>query len=150
MDAMKASRNVKVHKLGGTSLSLGGLTFDIKHRIVIINGEEDHGASIDVLAPIEGKETEVLSFDCFKKGPHYHAPGSAKPVSLDPKSVGDGLDWTMGIFREHLPEMLSVAGYMDFAKTIDRELFATRWAAIKQAVLETAPAAYVVPVNAKA
>lgn len=151
MDAMKSRRDVKVYKLGQERvLPIGPLTFHVKHRYVIIDGVEDWGASIDVMADIGGKETEVLSFDCFKNGPHYHAPGSSKPISLDPKSVGDGLEWTMGIFHEHLPEMLSMAGYMDFAKTIDRELFAKRWVEVKQAVLETAPAAYVVPVNAQA
>lgn len=145
---MTPGRMVKVYRLGEASVPLGGLRFAINHRIVVINGEEDHGASIDVYAPIEGKETELIKFDCFVKSPHYHAPAKAKPHDIDTKSVGDGVDWVLGIIRSNMPEMLSLAGYMDLAKTLDRDVFAKHWTDVKNAVQTSKPASYDIPVNA--
>ncbi|MBM4406242.1 MAG: hypothetical protein FJ039_08710 [Chloroflexi bacterium] len=151
MEMMKPKRDVKVYRLGEERvLPLGPLNFHIKHLYLIIEGKHDWGPSIDVHAEVDGKDTEVVSFDCLANGPHYHAPGSARPTPLDPKGVGDGFDWSMGMIRDHMPEMLSMAGYMSLAKTIDREMFASRWREVRQAILESAPPAYAVPANAHA
>ena len=143
----KTGRTIKLYKLGSASVSIGALKFQILHRIVIVDDEEDHGASIDVHGPVDGKETELIKFDCFEKGPHYHAPASSKPVDLDPAKFGDGRDWVFGVIRDSLPEMLASAGYADLSRTIDRELLARHWTEVRDAVLETTPASYDVPAD---
>ncbi|HXK22884.1 MAG TPA: hypothetical protein VMS55_09445 [Myxococcota bacterium] len=138
-------RTVKLYKLGRAEVAIGALKFQILHRIVIVDDYEDHGASIDVYGPVDGQETELIKFDCFEKGPHYHAPASAAPTELDTREFGDGLDWALGVIRDGLPELLSAAGYNELSGTLDRALLAARWTDVRDAVRATAPASYDVP-----
>ena len=48
-------------------------------------------------------------------------PSAPGQLDLDPKEIGDAMDWSMRQIGEHLPEMIQTAGFIDLAKTVDRD-----------------------------
>ena len=119
------------------TVGLGGLRFEVTHRSL----GEDGGPTIAVYGGVDGKDVQVLRFDCFRKDPHYHMPpGSKDSLHLDPASVGDGLEWSLTQIKEHVPEMLATAGFFDLSKSVDRDALRSGWTQVKDAVAETAPA----------
>ena len=122
---------------GQETVELGGLRFVVMHRTL----GDDGGASIEVFGDVGDRSVQVLRFDCFKKGPHYHyAPaGDNSQRTLDQAEVGDGLDWAMEQIRSHIPEMLKTAGYDELAGSVDPQALAAGWTRVKDAVAATAP-----------
>lgn len=120
------------------SVEMGGLRFVVSHRTL---GDGDGGPTIEVYGDVQGTDTQVLRFDCFRKVPHYHMPPSSSEVlKLDPAAVGDGLEWSLTQIREHIPEMLSTAGFIELAEEVDRSALQRGWTRVKEAVDATAPA----------
>ncbi len=125
-------------KTGERKVMLGGLEFVIMHREL---KDGDGGPTLEVFADAEGKRVMALKFDCFRKMPHYHAPGFDNNVNrLDPAIVGDGQAWVLARIREHLPDMIATAGYPALARSLDRDAFATGWTQVRDAIAESAPA----------
>ena len=120
-------------------IELGGLKFVIMHRAI----GDDGGASIEVFGDVDGKDLQVLRFDCFRKAPHYHHAPMGKNINTarDTAAVGDGVDWAMAQVRDNIPEMLKAAGYDELADRVDGGAFKTGWKKVKEAVVATAPAA---------
>ena len=108
-------------------IDAGLLKFALRYRHVIDTavcgvelsapGEDDQGLCIEVLADIDGKEVELLRFDCFDQKPHYHYGLEIKNerVYLDVTTTGNPVGWTLKQLRSRLPDMLRRAGYSDFA-----------------------------------
>jgi len=112
-------------------LELGGLRFAVARREV----GEDGGTSIEIFGEVEGASTPVLRFDCFRQAPHYHMPpGAPGQLALDPREVGDGLDWALRCTRERLPEMIRAAGYAELASRLDPGAFESGWERVRDAV----------------
>jgi hypothetical protein len=84
-------------------------------------GDADQGVCLQVVGNVEGKETELLRFDCFDNRPHYHYGPANKNVRimLDPTVAGNPIGWTMAQLRSKLPAMLARAGYETLALQID-------------------------------
>jgi hypothetical protein len=102
------------------SLDLGGLRFVACRREV----GEFGGWTLEVWGPVEGEDTQVLRFDCFRGAPHYHMPPSAKgQLELEPNEVGDGMAWALDCTRNKLPEMVEKAGFATLARTLDPSVF---------------------------
>ena len=99
---------------------VGQVEFVVEHRNVGTEG--DGGATLRVCSEIDGKRLELLRFDCFRIGPHFHyAPyGKDERWNLDPLTTGDTIEWTRDQIRNRLPEMLVQAGHEALAKTVDR------------------------------
>ncbi len=117
------------------AVDLGGLRFDVLRRDI----DDDGGTSIEIYADVDGEDTQVLRFDCFRQSPHYHMPPSAPgQLDLDPAEVGDGLDWALECTRERLPEMLEKAGYTQVAGRVDAGALRDGWTRVRDAV-RTAP-----------
>ena len=79
------------------------------------------------MSDIAGQEIELLAFDCFEKGPHYHYGPRNQDVRIywDKTLVPDTLSWTLDQFKGgKLPEMIERAGYPTIASTLDRDLLA--------------------------
>lgn len=82
----------------------------------------DTGLCIQVYADLEGRETELLRFDCFAKAPHYHYGPAAddERIMFDATADGAPLDWTLELFeRARLRSMIERAGYPDIAAAVD-------------------------------
>ena len=65
--------------------------------------------AIHVLSDVAGQEIELLAFDCFEGGPHYHYGPRNQDVRIywDTTVVPDTLEWTMNQFKSgKLPGMI--------------------------------------------
>jgi len=120
-------------KIGTTKIACGPLCFAMQYRYLDGGaphrqgmggnggGNADQGLCIQVVGQVDGKDTELLRFDCFDNHPHYHYGPENKNtrIMLDPTVVGNPLGWTMAQLRSKLPVMLARAGYEGLAVQID-------------------------------
>lgn len=85
----------------------------------------DEGICIHVYGnDIEGDDKELLRFDCFRIGPHYHyrnGPiGQNDRLELDFTAEGDPLSWTQDKIRNRLPIMLMRCQADSTARNVDQ------------------------------
>jgi hypothetical protein len=120
-------------QIGTTKIACGPLCFALQYRDLdggaphrqgtggAGGGDADQGVCIQVVGSVEGKETELLRFDCFDNHPHYHYGPENKNVRimLDPTVAGNSIGWTIAQLRSKLPAMLARAGYEALALQID-------------------------------
>jgi hypothetical protein len=92
----------------------------------------DQGVCIQVVGNVNGKETELLRFDCFDNAPHYHYGPERQNVRimLDPTVTGNPIAWTITQLATRLPEMLTRAGYAELAGQLDARLVSQQVAAV--------------------
>ena len=95
----------------------GNVEFHVENR----DSGGDGGPSIQVRASVEGRDVQLLRFDCFRNRPHYHyAPGADNAqYDIDPTLVGDSLAWVIAQLRTSLAAMVTRAGYSAVAEAID-------------------------------
>jgi hypothetical protein len=116
-------RRIVIHKRGDPVIEADNIRFGLEFR----ETSNDRGMAIHVLSDVAGQEIELLAFDCFEKGPHYHYGPRNQDVRIywDTTLVPDALDWTLGQFKSgNLPAMIERAGYPTIATALDRELVA--------------------------
>ena len=116
-------RRTVIHKRGDPVIEAGNIRFGLEFR----QTANDRGMAIHVLSDVAGQEIELLAFDCFEKGPHYHYGPRNQDVRLywDRTLVPDTLTWTLEQFKNgNLPRMIERAGYPTIAAAMDRELVA--------------------------
>ena len=105
-------------------IEAGGIVFAMRYRDDIAG---DEGLCIEVRAELEGRDTELLRFDCFAVAPHYHYGPEADDdrLMLDATSAGDPLEWALGCFeRGRLRPMIERAGYQAVAESLDEQAVA--------------------------
>ena len=118
----------------------GGIVFAMRYRDDITG---DEGLCIEVRAELDGRDTELLRFDCFAVAPHYHyGPESDDDrLMLDATSAGDPLEWALGCFkRGRLRPMIERAGYQTVAESLDEQAVAAalpKITAAAQAIVST-------------
>ena len=106
----------------------------------------DGGLAIHVLADIGGtpgkaytEETELLAFDHFWNGPHYHYGPRNKNhrIYWDTTLVENPLAWTLEQFESgKLRAMIERAGYPGVAADLDTDKIASVLPAMKKRALE--------------
>jgi hypothetical protein len=120
-------------EIGNTKIACGPLCFALQYRDLdggaphrqgaggAGGADADQGVCIQVVGTVEGKETELLRFDCFDNHPHYHYGPENKNIRimLDPTVTGNPIGWTIAQLRSKLPTMLACAGYEALALQID-------------------------------
>ena len=100
-------------------IDAGAIAFAMRYRDDIAG---DAGLCIEVRGEVEGHDTELLRFDCFRVAPHYHYGPQAddERLMLDLTAAGDSLDWTLNCFeRGRLGAMIERAGYPAVASALD-------------------------------
>ena len=105
-------------------IAAGGISFAMRYRDDIAG---DEGLCIEVRAELDGRDTELLRFDCFAVAPHYHYGPEADDdrLMLDLTVAGDALEWTLGCFeRGRLRPMIARAGYHSVADGLDESAVA--------------------------
>jgi hypothetical protein len=126
-----------------TSFTAGPLTFVVRHELWDGNIQDhaDQGVSIDVTAPVGGKETVLLRFNCFDlersyiygpENPNLQSEGpmmlgrraqtqtsGAQVYRMDPIADGNPIGWTVRTLEKKLPKMLQRAGYPEVAAETD-------------------------------
>ena len=113
---------ITIHKGEPCSLEVGGLrVVACRRELENDDGSEiDGGATLEVWGAVEGEDTEILRFDCFRNAPHYHAPPSAPgDIKLDPAQVGDGLQWALDQLSQEAAALVSKAGFDGLAAQLD-------------------------------
>lgn len=97
----------------------GPLDITLEYRALMA----DQGVCAQVFASVDGKDTEILRFDCFDQNPHYHyGPKNHNlRLFLDKTTCGNPFGWTMDNLRENLPVMIERAGYDDLAAAVEAQ-----------------------------
>jgi hypothetical protein len=120
--ALKQRRTV-THNRGDVVLEAGNIRFGLEFREL----RNDRGMAIHVLSDVAGQEIEILAFDCFEVGPHYHYGPRNQDVRIywDTAVVPDPLTWTIEQFKSgKLPSMIARAGYPGVVASLDESLIA--------------------------
>jgi hypothetical protein len=136
-------RNTVKHNRGTDIFEAGNIRFGLEMRRLPMG---DGGLAIHVLADIGGtpgkaytEETEILAFDHFWNGPHYHYGPRNKNhrIYWDTTLVENPLAWTLEQFESgKLRAMIERAGYPGVAADLDSDKIASVLPAMKKRALE--------------
>ena len=101
----------------GIVINAGAVDITLNYR----PGMADQGLGVNVYAMVDGKDTEILRFDCFDQTPHYHYGPENHNIRLnmDKTTIGNSFAWTMDNLRNRLPTMIRRAGYEDLAAAVE-------------------------------
>jgi len=135
-------RNTVKHNRGTHIFEAGNIRFGLEMRRLPMG---DGGLAIHVLADIGGtpgkkytEETELLAFDHFWNGAHYHYGPRNKNhrIYWDRTLVEDPLEWTLHQFETgKLRAMIERAGYPGIAADLDAAKLAEIFPAMKKQAL---------------
>src|SRR5262245_17160565 len=96
-------------------VELAGVRASVRRREV----GPDGGHSLELSGPVAGERAELLRFDLFRQGPHYHVPASnPKQIDLDPARDGDPLDFVVACVRDRLAPLLEQAAFPELARAV--------------------------------
>ena len=98
-------------------IEAGGLFFDTENRTF----GEDGGPALRVFGGVEGKQVQVLRFDCFRNDPHYHYDPSGKNDMHHLEKGADNIGWTIEQVKGQLQDMIRTAGYTALAGQVDMQ-----------------------------
>ena len=117
-----------------TTIEAGGLEFLVEYR----NFGGDRGPAVRVFGQTDDGRVQILRFDCFDDGPHYHyAPDGMNGVHfLDRDVVPDIVAWTAVQLRRNIKAMVKTAGYSALAESIDAAEIASAADAIHAKIVE--------------
>jgi hypothetical protein len=125
-------RNTVKHNRGTHIFEAGNIRFGLEMRRLPMG---DGGLAVHILADIGGtpdksyvEETELLAFDCFWNGPHYHYGPRNKNhrIYWDTTLVDDPLGWVFEQFEnKKLRAMIERADYPGIAADLDEEKIAS-------------------------
>jgi hypothetical protein len=101
---------------GSSVYNAGAVEITLEYRALMA----DQGVCAQVFANIDGKDTEILRFDCFDQAPHYHYGPENHNVRLflDKTTCGNPFGWTMDNLRNNLPTMIERSGYEALASAV--------------------------------
>jgi len=138
-----SARNTVKHNRGTDIFEAGNIRFGLEMRRLPIG---DGGLAIHVLGDIGGstrksyvEETELLAFDCFWDGAHYHYGPRNKNhrIYWDMTLIEDPLDWVFEqLERGKLGAMIERAGYPGVAADLDADRVAEVLPAMKKRAME--------------
>jgi hypothetical protein len=138
-----AKRNTVKHNRGTHVFKAGNIKFGLEMRRLPVG---DGGLAIHILADLAGstensyvEETEILAFDCFWGGPHYHYGPRNKNhrIYWDRTLVEDPLEWVFTQFENRkLGPMIERAGYPGVAADLDLDKIASVLPTVKQKARE--------------
>jgi len=138
-----SKRNTVKHNRGTHIFEAGNIKFGLEMRRLPVG---DGGLAIHVLADLLGstessyvEETEILAFDCFWDGPHYHYGPRNKNhrIYWDRTLVEDPCGWVFEQLENNkLGAMIERAGYPGIAADLDTDKIASILPTVKQTARE--------------
>ena len=138
-----AKRNTVKHNRGTEMFEAGNIRFGLEMRR-LKNG--DGGLALHVLGDVGGangkayvEETELLAFDCFWNGAHYHYGPRNKNhrINWDLTVIDDPLEWTFEqLENRKLGAMIERAGYPGIAADLDLDKIAAVLPRLKKRAFE--------------
>ncbi len=142
-DLFASKRNTVKHNRGTDVFEAGNIKFGLEMRRLPVG---DGGLAVHVLADLAGstgksyvEETEIMAFDIFWDGPHYHYGPRNKNhrIYWDRTLVTDPLGWVFDQFdSKKLGPMIERAGYPGIAADLDVELIDSVLPAMKKRARE--------------
>ena len=117
--------------------TVGNLRIGLEYRILPQANTE--GLAIHVLSDVAGQNVELLAFDCFINGPHYHYGPRNQDIRIywDTTTSGETLRWTLDQFYAgNMKKMIDRAGYPTIANDVDEQLLQATMPAIEKRALE--------------
>ena len=136
-------RNTVKHNRGTDIFEAGNIRFGLEMRRLPMG---DGGLAIHVLGDVGGstrsryvEETELLAFDCFWDGAHYHYGPRNKNhrIYWDMTLVEDPLEWVFEQLEgRKLRAMIERAGYPGIAADVDLDKVASVLPAVKKRAFE--------------
>jgi hypothetical protein len=142
-DLFKSRRNTVKHNRGTDIFEAGNIRFGLEMRRLPMG---DGGLAIHVLGDVGGstrksyvEETELLAFDCFWDGAHYHYGPRNKNhrIYWDMTLIDDPLAWVFEqLENRKLAAMIERAGYPGIAADVDLDKIASVLPAMKRRALE--------------
>ncbi len=142
-ELFKAHRNTVKHNRGTFVLEAGNIRIGLEMRRLPMG---DGGLAIHVLGDVGGgtrasyvEETELLAFDCFWNGAHYHYGPRNKNhrIYWDLTLIEDPLEWVFEQLEgRRLGAMLERAGYPGIAADLDPDKIAAILPALKKKARE--------------
>lgn len=142
-DLFGARRNTVKHNRGTDIFVAGNIRFGLEMRRLPMG---DGGLAIHVLGDIGGatrksyvEETELLAFDCFWDGAHYHYGPRNKNhrIYWDLTVVEDPLEWVFEqLENRKLGAMIERAGYPGIAADLDLDKIAAVLPAMRHRAFE--------------
>jgi hypothetical protein len=115
--------------------TVGNTRIGLEYRFV----QNSQGLAIHVLTDIADQNVELLAFDCFDSGPHYHYGPRNQDIRLywDTTTSGDTLGWTLNQFKSgNLKNMIERAGYPTVAADLDEVQLQSMMPEIERRALE--------------
>ena len=113
--------------------TVGNLRIGLEYRILPQANTE--GLAIHVLSDVADQNVELLAFDCFVNGPHYHYGPRNQDIRIywDTTTSGETLRWTIDQFYAgNMKKMVERAGYPTIANDIDENLLQATLPAIEK------------------
>lgn len=99
-------------------VDLDGVRVSVRRREV----GPDGGHTLEVSGTVDGGRTELLRFDLFRRGPHYHVPASnPEQIDLDPARDGDPVEFVLGCLRDRLAPLLREAHFPELARRVEAQ-----------------------------
>ncbi len=133
-----AMRRTVAHKfermLDSDVFTVGNLRIGLEYRFA----GNSEGLAIHVLSDVADQTVELLAFDCFVNGPHYHYGPRNQDIRIywDTTTSGDTLRWTLDQFKAgNLKKMIERAGYPTIANDVDEVLLQAMMPAIDSRAL---------------
>jgi hypothetical protein len=113
-------------------LEIGGVKFTVEYR----HFGGDRGPAVRVYGNVEGKDVQLLRFDCFERDPHYHYDPDGKDLrwNLDALTMGDPTEFSLAQIKTRLKDMIAKAGYATVAARVDQCAVASGVCQIKEAI----------------
>ena len=121
--------------LEGDVYTVGNLRIGLEYRFA----GNSEGLAIHVLSDVADQTVELLAFDCFLNGPHYHYGPRNQDIRIywDTTTSGETLRWTIDQFYAgNLKNMIERAGYPTIANDVDENLLQATMPAIEKRAFE--------------
>jgi len=124
---------------GKPGLEASGLRFAVEYR----STRTDRGPSLQVLGDVDGKEVQLLRFDCFDEAPHFHydPQGKNNRIFLNKARVTDPIAWTMDYLCGNVATLVRIAGYGQLASRLDEPALMSAMPAVEKALRDSVPQA---------
>lgn len=122
----------------GLMIGVGGLRFNVRYANARTG---DRGPSLRIYGDVEGKQVQLLRFDCFENEPHFHydPEGKNNRIFLSTARVSDPIAWSMDYLRGNFASLIRIAGYDKCADRLDEAALAGILPGVEKALRDSVP-----------